>query len=267
MRTLAGQNGRMADVLAVGIGTTAAAVGDAKLHFEAERVNIDLSVPDFINDAIIFKATLPQEFVAKIYEVGAFLDVISESASDASSVTLVTFDSETEEWSPATWNTTNNRIGIDALRLTAAASATTTSTWSNVAYDLSQYAAGDTFLIAFNSDANTSSVEVRFKTDASNYYRVTQTNPTTGYNILSFPKSSWTAVGSPSWANITIVEVVVVAKAAGTTNVDMDAVRIEDIDTLSTSSTLISRTVLGTPITKTNTSPMDIEYTLEVTFS
>jgi hypothetical protein len=45
----------------------------------------------------------------------------------------------------------------------------------------------------------------------------------------------------------------------------MDGIRIEDGDTLNPEYSLVSHSVLSTPLVKTDSSPMDIEYALEFT--
>ena len=54
----------------------------------------------------------------------------------------------------------------------------------------------------------------------------------------------------------------VTATAGGTASVDIDGLRIEDVDANREESALISRAVLGSPIVKTVGLPLDIEYAI-----
>jgi hypothetical protein len=74
-----------------------------------------------------------------------------------------------------------------------------------------------------------------------------------------------TKTGSPTWDNITSVDLLVTAKAAGATNVDFDGLRIDTLGIINPDNVMISRTVLGTPVTKLGGMEMDVEYSLDVT--
>lgn len=262
LRYLAGQTGTLAQSLAVGTGQTAAAVGDLRLVFEVARQNITVTSPDFINQKLIFKATLPQEVEGNIYEVGAF----TLSQYDTTGRTLLNFDADTEPWSAGTFPTDTTRIGADSLRVNAALSTTTTSSLTNVLFDVSDFRDPDLFTMAYvPQDANLASLKIRLKTDASNYFEYTFTGLTTGYKVESFARNQMTKTGSPTWDNITSVDLLVTAKAAGATNVDFDGLRIDAAGIVNPDNVMISRTVLGTPVTKLGGMEMDVEYSLDVT--
>lgn len=246
--------------LSVGIGATAATLTDAVLNYEVVRIPVDLTSFDPANQRILFKGTLPAEIAGTFYEVGLFSGIYDTSLT----TNMLTFDPTIETWTNSSTTTSNSRIGTNSLRVTATASATTSAVISTVSYDISNFLDSDVLKIAFNADANTATVKVRLRYDASSYYEYSIT-PSTGYNIVSFLRSAMTKTGTTvTWSNIASVEVQVIAKASGTTNVDFDGLRIENINVPVVDNLLVARTVLGSPQTKTAVYPMDIEYALDI---
>ena len=247
--------------LAVGVGSTAAATSDVTLDFEVSRVDVDVSTPDYVNESVIYKADFPvqSEFIA--YEAGAYYSDSEVLAGD--SYLILNIDQDYDTWTAGTYNSTNSRLG-EALRLTATTSGTTTSDQAVNALDLSQYSNSDEFVMALYSSGNTSNVKVQFKTDGSNYYEITASSPSTGYGIYSVTKGSASSTGSPDWSNITTVTVSITATGGGSTTVDFDGLRVEDVDSRRDDNTLVSRSVLGTQVTKVAGIPMTIEYEITI---
>lgn len=260
---MAGYTQRIGSAISLGIGTTAAALTDKSLAFEIARVPVDIAAADYANNAVVFKGRVPanREFV--VYETG--MQTVYVSGQEFESQLLLDFNADTDLWSAGTFDATNSRLG-QALRITAAASATTTATLSGIYYDLSGYSDVDQFLFAYRANsAFVSNLILRFKTDASNYYSVSMGAPVNGtYAITPFNKSVPVATGSPSWANITSIDVVVTATAGGTADISVDALRIEDRDSFREDNVLVSRSVLGTPVTKSLNIPLDVEYAISL---
>lgn len=252
-RYLAGNLPRIAESIAIGIGDSAENVNDTTLDFEAERVPVTLVSADIINDKLVFKGTIPQEYVGTIYEVGLWY---GNPQTFGGSTIIVGFDSSTEAWSSGTWNTALARIGVDALQIAGGAS----STLSDIALDLSVFSDADFMSLAYNADAAITNVVVRFSTDVSNYYQYSFT-AATGYEVKAIGKASFTATGTPDWSNITSITV----SATGTGNAVFDGIRAEDADTISTDYALVARSVLSVPKVKSSDTEMDIEYALEIT--
>ncbi|WXW92556.1 tail fiber [Streptomyces phage Enygma] len=252
-RYLAGYVPRIAESIAIGVGNSAASVNDTTLDFEINRVLVTITAADIVNDKIVFKGIIPQEFVGKIYEVGLWFGSPAQNAG-ASSI-IVDFDQAGEAWDTGTWDTTIARIGTDALQIAGGQS----STLADIALDLSGYSDADFLSLAYSADAAINNVTIQFKTDDTNYYSYTFA-AATGYEVKSFGKTAMTATGTPDWENITKITV----SATGTGNIVFDGIRAEDNDTISNDYALVARTVLSTPKTKTNDSEMDIEYALEI---
>jgi hypothetical protein len=181
---------------------------------------------------------------------------------------MYTFDSVSELWTQtqASWNSTNSRIGIDALRLAPATSATSLSSISNIYQDLSGYSNLDEIRLAYNvNTAFVSTVKLILYTDASNYFTYTITAPATGYTISAFHKSDFAITGVPAWNNITSAAVQVTSTGGGSGSVDFDGIRMEDKSGGSEEYFLVSRAVPTTPIVKLPGTPLDFEYILDVT--
>jgi hypothetical protein len=263
LRYLAGHSGGFVRSLAVGTGTTAAALTDTKLVFEVARAGVSVISPDYVTQKLVFKGTLPQETEFAIWEIGA----LSVSEIETYGKLLLSFDAETESWSAGAFQVNTSRVGADALRINAALSTTTTSTLTDIFLDTADFNDNDKFTMAYIPlDANLNSLKIRFKTDATNYFEYTFAGiASAAYRTESWTKAQMVKTGVPSWDSITSIDLIVNAKAAGATNVDFDALRIDSSVVPNTEYALVSRTVLGAAVIKTDVSQMDIEYTVDVT--
>lgn len=262
---LAGHAGTVAGALSVGIGSTGATINDTRLQFEFARVPITVIDYDFSTEKLVFKATLDENVSGDIYEVGLWTNEVNSSVGNQESKLITSFDSETEDWTNETTETAIARIGADSLKHTPAASTSVSSVLTGIVLDLVDYSSLDTFVFAYNVDnANTASINVRLRTNSSNYYEFTITTPGTGYMFASWQKGTATVVGTPSWADINEVEIVTTATSGGSASVEFDGLRIEDVDSVAPEYGLIARFVLPTPIIKTEGIVQDIEYALSV---
>lgn len=264
-RFLAGQSGTLVGAISIGIGNTAASLNDQRMQFEVARVPVAVSDYDFATDQLIYKGVLGEGVEGAIYEVGLWTAEVNTNAGNQMSRLITTFDSETEEWSVETFDTANTRIGVDSMKQTPAANSTSSSILTGITLDLSQYTSLDTFVLAFfNANTNASNIKIRFRTDAANYYEFTISGLTAGYKFASFTKGSASVVGAPDWSNINEIEVRTTAVAGGSASVQFDGIRLEDTDTIAPEYGLIARTVLATPIIKTEGIVREIEYALSV---
>lgn len=262
LRYLSGHTGAFVKSLCVGTSSVAADVADTKLGFEVARANVMVTSPDYLAQKIVFKATLPQEAAFAVWEIGS----LTGAAQDTTGQAIMSFDSLSEPWSNVSFVADTNRIGGDEARVSAALSATTTASLTELAMDFSQYLDNDKFSLAYEpGNANTASVKVRFLSSAGNYFEYTITNPSAGYKVETWNKSAMTKTGTPAWDAITSMEVSVTAKAAGATTVDFDGLRIDSIPDSAMDNILVSRTVLASPVVKLAATQMDIEYVLDVT--
>ncbi len=269
LRYLAGQSPSLGGAIAVGVSATAATTADTRLGFEISRQDVELRNADYVNTIVVFKGTIPQEESFKIYESGLWSTAANNLSGEFESKILTTFDFDLESWTNVTLDTTQQRTGVDAAKVTVSASSTV-SPKVDVDMDLSGYSANDTFLLAFyKPDNNITTIKMVFEdtTTGGSFNRsVTISALPVGYNVISFRKGDFTATGTVSWSSINRMGFDVTAGGTGS-YVILDAVRIEDTDTPNQEYILVSHSVLGSPITKTNVAPMDIEYALDFTIS
>lgn len=274
-RYLAGYAASIAQSASFGIGTRAENAGDIALQMETTKSSINLTSYDFANNKLIYKASIPDEYVGKIYEVGIYSLPADPAAGEFASRTLTTFDSATEDWvsttdgiTPPDYTSTATRIGVDSMFQNPGASANMGDTLRGLALDLSGYSAADSFVFALSvGNANTQNVVYRFVTDTSNYYSFTITTEvqTAGYKFVEIAKGSAAVTGAPNWSNITEIQVITTSKSSGTSSVELDGIRIEDKDAASLDYILVARKVLPSPVTKVAGQSQDIEFTLDVT--
>lgn len=265
-RYLAGQAGSLVGAISVGIGPTAATVGDQRMQFEFARVPVDVIDYDMVNNQLVFKGTLDEEVEGKIYEIGIWSDEFNTAPGSQDVGLITSFDSASEEWDVETFDSSVTRIGTDSLKHTPAASATSASVLTGITLDLVDYSSLDTFVLAYNVDnAFTANLKVRLRTDSANYYEFTVTSPTAGYKFSTFTRGSATVVGTPSWADINEVEIRTTATAGGSASVEFDGLRIEDVDSVAPEYGLIARFIPSVVETKLEGIVQDIEYALPVT--
>lgn len=184
---------------------------------------------------------------------------------------LLTFDSDSENWlvastnDPASYVSVNSRIGLDSVRVDPPASTNEGVKLSEVNFDLSSYSGADKFIFAYQCNSWVDNIKFRFHTDNTNYFQFETGVQTSGYKITEFNKSDATASGSPSWESITEVRVYVFATSGGTAQVDLDAVRVEDIDTINPDYAMVARELLTTPVFKEAGKVLEVEFGLGVT--
>lgn len=258
---VAGYTPRLAGSIALGIGNAAATVADKSLQFQIVKIPVTLSSADYINGSVVFKGSVRVGHEMTIYESGVYTGEANFGEFD--SQTLLDFNASTDVWSTGSFLAANSRLG-SFLNVTAAASTTTTSSLTGIYFDLSRFLDADQFLLAYRaSNAFVASFSVRLKTDASNYYTFTVNAPATGvYTIAAFNKSAAVATGTPSWDNITSVDIVTTSTAGGTGGIALDGLRIESRAASQEDNILVSRSVLGAPVVKTFDVPLDVEYAI-----
>lgn len=271
-RYMAGWVPSIALSMAFGVGESDEVPGSTMLDFEVGRSDVDIVAYDFETDKLIFKATLDEGFDATLYEVALYSLESNTGAGEYGSRILTTFDSETETWlqagTPATYSTDNTRVGADSVLITAASSGSVTVTQADIMMNLSGYSAADEFNFAFYCDnGNVNSLRFRMKTDNANYYDVAipASSISAGFNLVRMTKGQAVATGNPSWEFITSVEVTVNAKATGAVAVNLEGIRIEDMDTISPDYVLVARSKLAIPFDKVGGRVQEIEFPFGVT--
>jgi hypothetical protein len=226
---------------------------------------------------LIAKAVLDPSVSGKIYETGLF----SRNSVNAELIDPITFSSSAEGWTyrsatgPDAWTdltsvsnafSTGGRAGDNQINFSYVPSVGTKKIRLDIELDLSIAASSDKFAFACSTTGGTGSpgVTIRFYTDESNYFSYSLPSIATsysGYRVLSNAKSSWTSTGLPSWSGISIIEI----ENSGSLVTHFDALRVIK-QFADTDSILVSHSVFSSAnsITKTEGTPLEIEYYLDV---
>lgn len=268
LRRLSDQGGSIGNALAVGVGQNAATTTDTRLAYEVERVRVDLKSVDYTNNTIIFRGTLPQTSVYTIYEVGVWSEYSNALAGDSVGRVLATFDSANEAWSNSTNSTATGRTSANSINVSVPSNSTVSTRNTSVSLNLSAYSANDSFVLAFyKPSSNVVGLKLVFGNSttggAFTSSEVSIAAMPLGYNVIQIPKNTFTATGTVSWSDINSFGIDARAGASAG-SIYFDGLRVEDDDTVNIDYSLVSRSVLTTPLVKTNIIPMDIEYGLEL---
>jgi hypothetical protein len=166
----------------------------------------------------------------------------------------------------------NTRLGDTMLSLTPSDATTNNVSLKfsslldvNPFQNISEYTSQDIFVLAaYNQVATTSSLNIRFFTDTSNYYTLTfPITASIGYQFCEVKKGTAIKVGSPIWEDTTSITM----WHNSSSNVLLDAVKLTNLpENLDAANGLVSRAVLATPFPATG-KPLTIEYYLTLGFN
>jgi hypothetical protein len=271
--------------IALGIDSTTVAAEDTRLGFEFYRLPVTLGSIDINSSTptydVVYKTTIPQDVVGIIKEIGIY---------PGSRTSLNNFDSKfiTDFETATDWYTADSSqnptlftsspspiIGTSVSEFKFETGDTTNTTreyrYNISVLDISGYSANDSLTLAYNrAHSNLASIKIKFYTSSGNYYYGTFTpSAGTGEKITSVNMSDVfsNTVGSPEASSISIIGIELTrTSAASAATAYMDGLRINDEDTFDPNFGLISRSVLGTAITKTAGRSIDIEYKLSLGF-
>lgn len=135
-------------------------------------------------------------------------------------------------WDVGTADIVNFISGGVGLKLTALASATTTSTKSFGALDLGGNGDDDEvrFWVWIDIINNLSQLQIKFTDSAGSPVTATLTRTgaqlAQGYNRISFPKSAFTNGATINWTDVASAQLVVTASGLGTVAVTFDMIRL-----------------------------------------
>lgn len=253
-------------------------ITDNSLQFEIGKVAVNGSSLSLDNgmQSLVYSGVIQDTSEYFIYEVGLFPSNISDRFLGIRSTTIFGFNGigNFSQFGTASgaYMSTNSaaRIGSDMVFIPNLDGVTGYLQYNNNLGELNildTFTAQDIFkLAAFNVSSISSSVIFRMHTDDSSYYELLFNIPSaSGYFIVEKEKYDVVTIGSPQWSNISYVKF---WQTGGTAGVLLDGLKINTgpyfIDT---NTGMISRAVLNTPIRKPPTTPLTIEYTLNVGFN
>ena len=274
---LSRQNSDYASRIILGCGTSTPAATDTFMHFELFPTAVDFRTVDFTQTPtqIVFRTTLPAAFKGVIYESGlsttggvnlSSLDDVNDNPE-----LTATFDPNFEGWATSTGvafhtndleGTPRLRAGAYGLEFTVSGTGSKESTWTS-STPIDYYTDSDKIKVAFHvSGAVPNSLIIKFIEDETNYYMATipASSMVVGYNIVTLSFSSLVKTGAPEIQNTSSISVAVITGALPTVTT-MDSIRFDKNSDVN-KPTLVSRSLLTTPLVVEGGVPFDVEYRL-----
>ena len=274
LQFLAGARQDWAVDMAIGaMPTPTPSISDTQLNFETSRYPVTLKTFISANtiasnpDLILVRATLPIDLSANIYEIGLYAVGNSlYSTSTRNNIVLTNFSDLTN------WNSTGTVIfnsyvaqGYSSPRIGSySVSFLPSSTYrnSNLSIGFSHYTPNDSLqILAFNTTAGTINVTI---TDVSG---ISQTIPFTttsnsGYSVISsaFDQSVSSTNSIVNFTNVTSISI---ATSSGT-YATIDSIKVSSANEISVEESLVSKSVLSSPIPKNPNVALDVEYYIEM---
>lgn len=263
--------------IVLGCGSTTPTAIDEFMSFEVFPTSVEYKTLDYTQTPtqIVFRSTLPSTFKGVIYESGLSTTggVLLSALNDVNdnSEIVATFDPDYESWSLSSGvsihanelgGTPRLRVGDSGLQFVVPPNSSRLSTYSNIS-PLDYYIESDKIKVAFHvSGAIPSSIVLKLSEDSTNFYNavINQADISAGYNIKTIPVSSLVKTGTPEFQTISEISVAVTSPNLQTV-VTMDAIRFDKYSDVN-KPTLVSRSVLSTPLVVEGGTPFDVEYRL-----
>ena len=252
--------------MAIGALNTAPAATDIQLNFETGRYPVILKT--FLSatltdpDLILVRATIPENVYANIYEIGIYPTNTSFSTvSNRNNIILTEFSDLTN------WVNSAGTIEVNPFAPQASGSPrtgansisflnNTTYSNTNLSIPISGYSSLDDLqILMYNSTAGVVTVTL---TDISGITQTISFTITTNGNYSSLSAKFGSSISDFSY--ITGISISTNSTAALT----IDAIKSSDASEISVEESLVSKSVLTTPIAKLNNVPLDVEYYIEL---
>lgn len=255
LQYLAGDLDAWAGAIAIGALDDEPTVEDRRLGFEFGRGSVELISPDVDNSAVIAKATIPREAAGVIHELGIFSSSVQTGNSE-DQMLISDFDlggAVIQNIEP-----TSLRIGNRSSLV--AADGTTEAKFFDIGINISALGREDRFILAYDNNG-IDTLELRLLNSEDRYITYTF-SPTAGYNSEVWTLDDFNKFGGVSLEN-NFTELHIVATGVG--SIGLDGLRADDTDVMD-GQALLSRAVLLDPITKGNSTELEVEYSIEFDF-
>lgn len=268
--------------IAIGIDTTAATDEDTRLGFEFYRLPVAFgstniqTVSGTTTYEVVYKTTIPQDVAGQVNEVGLYPSTRT-SINNFDSKFLADF-ADRLDWQISSggnpeYDVTAGRAKVGDSLLTFSSNTIYAQEYTNTtSLDLSGYSVNDSIRLAYyKHNTNLQNIILKLYSSNSDYYTTTITPASgDGYKITSDILLSTvfgTPTGTPDKTNINKIGITVTPTSGNDTSVGMDALRINDEDTFDPIFGLISRSVLGSTLSKSAGRAVDVEYQLDLDFT
>lgn len=267
LKYLSGHSTDWASTIAIGAMEDAPTVNDLALKYEIARSAITLkSYSSGTPNVLIIKGQIDPLVAANIYEIGIFPAETSKVFGERDKLILTDF-STPEDWittqgsfEPIPYqgqNPFSPRVGLYALILNPGV-----SIYNNqFAANLISYTSLDSLdILAEVGIEDVGTLVVKLEDPSGNFIQMQYPYNGTvksGYQVLS--------LNFPEGINsVSTISKITLSTVSMSSDITVDAIRVSVLNEISTSSALISRSVLETPIAKLYAVPLDIEYYLQL---
>lgn len=257
-----------ASTIAIGAIASTPGLSELSLKYEVARSAVTMkSYKTGTPNLIIVKGTVASSIAANIYEIGIFSYKTGQVFGTRDQLIISDF-SDLTKWltSSGTAYTTNSfaaqanyspRIGLYSVNIPT----NSTIINSNLSLDLSSYSLIDTLEVLANIPVGSAGNLIATLTDINGSTSVI-TFPfngavTSGYQVLSQYFTS-------AISNLSTVSTLSLQTSGTTSNIVVDAIKISLLGELSSSTGIVSRSMLTTPIAKIYGTPLDIEYYVQL---
>jgi hypothetical protein len=267
LQYISGNSSDWASSIAVGVMNATPTVNDLNLQYEIARSSVTLkSYKIGTPNLIIVKGVIDASVSANIYEVGVYPYNTDKIFGKRDKLVLTDFSIPTD-WTAvvgafsstpfAAQQSLSPRVGLYNINIENQSIITNTGFMA----DLSSYSPLDTLDILANVDSAKTGTLIVTLTDVNGISTILT------YSFDGSVKSGYQVLSQnfdPTIYSLQSVKTITVQTVGANSDISLDAIRISLLGEVSSTSALVSRSILTTPIAKIFNVPLDIEYYLEL---
>lgn len=276
MQYLAGSRLNWSADMAIGALPTTPTSADTQLNFETGRYPVNLKSYIAANsttgdpDLIVVRATIPENIFANIYEIGTYATSFGNTVASSKNNLLIADMSDLTNWRTASGSIVDNEFtpqGVGSPRIgqySVSIPQNTSYYNNNVSIQFNNYNASDSLqILVSNTTAGTMSVKLTDISGNTQTVNFILTNNTGYYTASTQFDQSIGSSPDTSISNFTYLSGIEII-TNGTSGVTIDAIKTSSATEISMEESLVSKSVLSTPIAKINNMPLDVEYYIEL---
>ena len=276
MQYLAGSRLNWSADMAIGALPTTPTSADTQLNFETGRYPVNLKSYIAANsttgdpDLIVVRATIPENIFANIYEIGTYATSSGNTVASSKNNLLIADMSDLTNWRTASGSIVDNEFtpqGVGSPRIgqySVSIPQNTSYYNNNVSIQFNNYNASDSLqILVSNTTAGTMSVKLTDISGNTQTVNFILTNNTGYYTASTQFDQSIGSSPDTSISNFTYLSGIEII-TNGTSGVTIDAIKTSSATEISMEESLVSKSVLSTPIAKINNMPLDVEYYIEL---
>ena len=274
---LANPTSNWAGAISIGaMNSTAASSTNSSMDFELARIPVLLRSVE--NNEIVVKGVLNSDFSGRIFELGIYPEVFNTLSDGFDDRLVLNFD---ELWLNSSDNlevnsnnfSGNSRAGQNNFKL----GASSIDTYTNIGLNVSGYTSLDVVSLMYNVTATGTNrsfritfIDSQLPTPGTRYSDFILDCSSAGYKKINKLFGDFTDTGN---FNSDVVRIKITADSyAGTSLVELDALRINDADETNPDFALVSRSLIGSQNGSTSSDyvnkpagvEVDIEYRVQL---